>query len=235
MLSAPRQITPIIFGFNFEVFAFLSDSNCSPSSFNLTFCVSGDYKALKKRIISWSTSIHIFYFLYFSRAYHSSYKIFTMSSLSSSSARSSSSDKYLENLKREKIKREGRKIFKQKLTLTREVPWNRCPHRTRCPRDSLRPSRRRNRATIHLAPLPPIPRPNQFRNWSIPGERKRERVFFEIVKRWMTDKRRRRKNWYEVCIIEVTENNLIGMRLKARISLFIEHFFFRRWYKMAAK
>lgn len=33
------------------------------------------------------------------------------------------------------------------------------------------------------------------------------------------------KNWYEVCIIEVTENNLIGMRLKARISLFIEHFF----------
>ena len=150
-------------------------------------------QSVQKMIIRVGQRVFTFNFLYFSRAYHSSYKIFTMSSLSSSSARSSSSDKYLENLKREKIKREGRKIFKQKLTLTREVPWNRCPHRTRCPRDSLRPSRRRNRATIHLAPLPPIPRPNQFRNWSIPGERKRERVFFEIVKRWMTDKRRRKK------------------------------------------
>lgn len=41
VFSDPFHTQPIIFGFSFDVFVFLSDSNCSPNTFNLNFCVSG--------------------------------------------------------------------------------------------------------------------------------------------------------------------------------------------------
>lgn len=163
-----------------------------------------------------------------------------MSSLSSSSARSSSSDKYLNYQKHGDLQTDENaykclNIENEPNWLTHEEPWNRYLHHTRCPPDSPRLFHRQNRAKIRLVPPPPILRPNQSRNWTIAENRRislsnkiwklNVTSIIEIrdsnVKRRMIDKSRNKCKTRCVMDLQIIYRNAI----KGSNRFFIENFF----------